>query len=226
MQKKISLVVLLFLSAVLLITAGRFLLASVWDNQVDSFLGGWQQQGGEPSRDAWQVAHDAANTAISISPIENASYYNHLGRVWEWQQFSKPFGHPAAIESRQQALVAYRQAIQLRPQWPYSWLSLASTKLRLLQLDEEFMHALQMAAQLAPWRLTSNKQVAEIGLMTWFDLDQATKQTVTTAIKRTVGRSSAAARWLENKAKDSNQLLIFCAALTQQAQAKLKHCAT
>jgi len=224
MQKKVSLMVLLFFSAALLLTAGRFLLASVWDNQVNSFLEDWQQHREEPAPDAWQVAYDAVNKAISISPIENASYYNHLGRVWEWRQFSKPLGHPAAIESRQHALVAYRQAIQLRPQWPYSWLSLAATKLRLLQLDEEFMRALQMSAKLAPWRITSNKQIAEIGLMTWADLDKTTKQTVTTAIQRTVNYSGGTAKWLQTRANESDQRVLFCGLLTLESKVKRKVC--
>ncbi|PHS73120.1 MAG: hypothetical protein COB22_02305 [Cycloclasticus sp.] len=224
MPKRPRLILLILIGIVLLVTSSRMMLASFWGNQVNSFLIDWEQHGVEPESEAWQVAYEAANKAITLSPVADAEYYNYLGRVWEWQQFTKKFGDSTAQASRQNALIAYRQAVALRPQWPYTWVSLAYTKLRLLQIDEEFMHALNTAAKYSPWRIKSNKRVAEIGLMAWFDLDQATKRTVITAIQRTVNFNVNEARWLEKRATQSNQLLILCGVIEQEMRVKLKGC--
>ena len=199
-------------------------MAAFWANQLNTFLVDWEQKNIEPDPRAWQVAFDAAEKAIALYPIANADYYDRLGRVCEWKQFQHPFGDKAAADSRQRALEAYRQSVETRPLWPYTWVSLAYTKMRLLQIDDEFSVALHRSVELGPWRIKSNKRVAELGLMAWFDLDNKTKALVLESIRRTVDFGSGEARWLESRAADSNRQLIFCGVLSQEIKEKRKIC--
>lgn len=224
MTRKTAFTFLLIASIVLAILSTRLMLASMWDTQVNTFLVDWEQKGLQPKQKAWQIAFNAVNKSISLSPIKNANYYDHLGRVWEWKQFNHPFGDKTATESREHALQAYRQSVILKPQWPYTWVSLAYIKLRLNQLDEEFNDALQSAFRLGPWRIKSNKHIANMGLTSWSNLEGKTKIIVMSAIKRTVSYGPRDARWLENRAKENGQHTLFCLFIIQEMKEKRKVC--
>lgn len=226
MLRKYALYLLLISSLVLAYFSGRMMMAGFWARQLNTFLLDWESKNVEPNPKAWQVAFYAANKAIALYPAANADYYDRLARVWEWKQFQHAFGDPSAHDSRLHALDAYRQSVVLRPLWPYTWGSLAYTKMRLLQIDAEFSEALRNAVRLGPWRLRSNQQVAEMGLITWPDLDDETRWLVLESIRRTVSSNTSAARWLEERAIQLNRHLIFCGVIDPEVKSRRNICKT
>lgn len=175
-----ALLIATFLLALALCAAGAaMVVAGVARFQAEAFLQDWQRKAAEPEGRAWRVAAAAALRAVAWYPVANGDYLDRLGQVQSWRFYQQPHGVAAlltslpltqasAIEaSRRQALAAYRAAVAVRPGWPGSWARLAHTQLYLLQFDDEFAAAYAQAAQLGPWRIDVNRELAEMGFHAW-----------------------------------------------------------
>jgi len=200
------------------------MLAGFWSDQVKSFLADWEQNGQQPTAEAWQIAYQAASKATESYPVINGEYYSNLGLVFQWKQYQNFFGDPAAKHSRQQVLEAYRIAVIARPSWPYDWANLAYSKVRLLEFDQEYEAALQKAMEFGPWRSGITKQVAEMGLMSWQELDLPTQEIVLEAFNRTVKYRQRDAQWLETQAKRWQMMPVFCGAISDEIKVQRKIC--
>jgi len=198
----------------------RLLVADTAAWQASRFVEDWSEKGAVSSEQAWLVAEAAARRAVAAAPVPMAVHYDRMGRIQEWRHIHLPFGNEAAEDSRLAAREAYRQALELRPLWPYTWTRLAYIKLRLLQLDDEFEAALRHAAELGPWRPAVNKTVAEIGLIVWLELDSAQRDLVLEAAKRTVMHNRKARTQLLTLAKKLHRLDDVCGAMDSD----LKEC--
>ncbi len=209
-MRTLSFVLLLAVSLLVTVVTASMIFASMWAQQATIFLADWQKRGIEPSEAAWQVALSAANKAITYSPVKNAHYYDTLGHIWDWRHFTQAYGDTSVAQSRLHAIRAYRQAIKLRPTWPYSWINLAYAKLKSDELDDEFNQALDSAFQSGPWRIKVNRHVADIGFAAWGRLAGDTRRIVLTAINRTVAYSRDEAHWLEASASLSGRHALFC----------------
>ncbi|PSL15777.1 hypothetical protein CLV44_10358 [Marinobacterium halophilum] len=146
--------------------------AALSHQQAKLFLDHWGDKKTEPSVQAWQVAVDASEHALSWSPGSNGAYADTQGRVYEWYQVqSAPFGDSAAELARRKALAAYRQSVESRPLWPYTRVQVAYAKLRLLEFDAEFDTALVRARTLGEGRVRVHAPLVEIGMIAWPSLD-------------------------------------------------------
>ncbi|GAA0691888.1 hypothetical protein GCM10009104_18600 [Marinobacterium maritimum] len=217
-------IALLLLALPLLYLAGGQLLAGIASVQGEMFLQDWEQKRTAPSERAWQVAFEAANRSNSLLPIDNGEYLDRLGRVNEWQGVFKPFGDVESIESRRDALTAYRQAAQLRPLWPHTWAQLAYIKLRLLEFDKEFDQALLQADRLGPWRMSVQAQLAEIGMIAWPQLDQQQRRSVWMSLQKTLMYDAARTRPLVQLARDAGLYRQMCLTLDERLLAERKLC--
>jgi len=110
-------------------------------------------------------------------------------------------------------LDAYRAAVAARPTWPDSWARLAHAKLYLLQFDREFDQALHQAAVLGPWRVGINRELAEIGLTAWPQLDAAQQAAIIESARRTVAYSPTEARRTYQLAEHTGMTDLLCARL-------------
>ena len=72
----------------------------------------------------------------------------------------------------------FRQALNVRPLWPYSWVNLLSAKDKLGQADMEFNIALQNSAALGPWEPRVQLQVVDSGLRYWGKLGSTERELV------------------------------------------------
>src|SRR5690606_3782102 len=120
-----------------------------------------------PAERAWQIAHEAAQRAVDWYPVENGDHYDRLGRVYEWKHIDEAPGSPAASESRRLALEFYQRSLAVRPQVAYTWLQLAFVKLRMNEIDQEFISAWENIHYYAPWRGPANRGLAELGFIAW-----------------------------------------------------------
>lgn len=222
--QRLAILLIIVLSLPLLFMGSRLLLAGIASYQADAFLSDWESKGEEPSEHAWQIAHDAAQRAIDLYPIANGAYQHRLGLIQQWQQFRQPFGASEAEASRRAALEAFRAATEARPAWPEHWAALAYTKLNLLEFDTEFRAALSQARELGPWRITINRRVAEIGFITWPQLDATERANTLESARRTVAYSTQEAQNLLAIAERTGMTDELCNSLSPQLKTTRKLC--
>lgn len=222
--QRLAILLALALSLPLLYSGGCLLLAGIASYQTQAFLDHWSAKGSEPSPQAWQVAHAAAQRAVDLYPGSNGEYLERLGRVLQWQQFRHPYGAAEAEPSRRAALEAFRAASAARPTWPNNWVALAYTKLYLRELDDEFAHALKQAQAFGPWRIDVNRSLAEIGLITWPVLDAQQEQDTLEAARRTVAYSQREAHNLLAIAESTGMDFELCESLATALKDTRKIC--
>lgn len=193
--------------------------------QTRAFLDDWAEQGVPPNPKAWNIAVNAAEQSVALSPfVDNGEYLDNLGRVYEWRHFDLPYGDVEAKGSRESALDAYRRATQARPLWPYTYAQLAFVKLRLLQFDEEFEYAYVQAFELGPWRAGVQQQLAEISFIAWPSLNTHLKELAITSFQRLERIDPSAARSLVKRYSTSTMLSFICANNRRSEEVELKFC--
>jgi len=208
----------------LLYLGARLFLAGIASYQADAFISEWERVGLEPQPRAWQVAHDAAQRAISLYPVADGQQFDRLGRIHSWKQFRQPYADAAAQDSRLAALEAYRTAVALRPSWPYSWARLAHSKRYLQQFDDEFDQALAQAFKLGPWRIGVNRELAQIGFSAWAHLNEIQRQATLESARRSVTDSPGEAQRLFKVAQDTGRTQELCTSLPHDLKTIRKIC--
>lgn len=208
----------------LLVTGSRMLLAGIASYQADAFLEDWSAKAEEPSERAWQIAHGAAQRAIDLYPTAKGDYLERLGLIQQWREFRQPFGAPQAMGSRQAAAQAFREAIAVRPDWPDNWAALAHAKLYLAEFDTEFHNALAQAHALAPWRIGVNSRLAEIGFITWPQLEATERENILESARRTVGYSPVESKKLFSIAANTGMSDALCNSLPSALKSARKIC--
>lgn len=181
-------VVVLALSLVIILLGSRLFMASLNEYRASSFLTYWEDKRQAPSDLAWQVAEQAMHNASSWYPAKHGAYAEQLGYMWQWRAYGVDPKLAETKNSQQQAIEAFRQATVLRPSWPYAWSGLAYAKLVAEEYDDEFSQAMQQAAHYGPSRIGINRRLAEIGLISWIELDAELREL-------TLAQASYAARY-------------------------------
>ncbi|WEN42082.1 hypothetical protein CKCBHOJB_01667 [Thauera sp. GDN1] len=190
--------------------AARMVLAGFAYQQAGVLLADWEKKGVPPHPRAAQLATQSARRAVDLAVSPNGRYVERLGVVLQWQHFQAPFGAAHVAPIRREARAAFRQATVLRPQWPDAWLSLAYSKLYLLELDAEFAAALARAAALGPWRAHVNAGVAEVGLLAWPSLDADGRELTLRAARRALEQSAWARKKVRTAAHHARKLEMLC----------------
>ena len=144
-----------------------------WENDVDSF-----------STEDWDKTYSTAKAALEKDPY-NPELLWLMGIVNEWNSF-QAHNQSHNNQNRKLALDYYRKAIELRPQWPYTWSSIALLKYKMSEFDQEFQLALNNATELGPWEPNVQKIIAEVGLSSWIELEHTQRITIVENIKRGV----------------------------------------
>jgi hypothetical protein len=134
----------------------------------------------------YQDALTAAQHALALVPY-NSDYQMMVANMLTWQLSNTGVLPPAQRETlTNDVLTIYRKAITQRPSWPYSYSQFAITKLKLGQIDQEMMAALQKANQLGPREIAIIHLTIKLGMTWWPQLDQATQLVVAGAIDRSL----------------------------------------
>ncbi len=94
-------------------------------------------------------------------------YLDLAGRLQVLQASQPGVLGKARREYLESALAYYRQALSVRPLWPYSWANLLEVKDRLGVVDDEFVLALQRSIETGPWTPRVQLQVVNSGLRYW-----------------------------------------------------------
>ena len=122
----------------------------------------------------FEATQSHLDTALKRFP-NNPGYLDFAGRL----QILRT-GQTGVVGAERRALLEsaagnFRQALAVRPLWPYSWVNLLTTKDKLGQVDMEFNRALTRSAELGPWEPRVQLQVINSGLRYWGKLGSAEK---------------------------------------------------
>ena len=125
----------------------------------------------ELTQEDWDISHSNLTKAMKLDPY-NPYIHEYFALVLEGlAAVSNPQDKKADLY-RQQALAHYKESIIFRPTWPHAWISLASSKYKLGQVDDEYYEALSKAEQFGSWELVVQKFIIDIGLHGWSDFSK------------------------------------------------------
>lgn len=207
-----------------LITGLRWAVADWNAMSAQALLRDWQEVQSPPSAAALAAAEQRALVSIQWHPGPSGENWDRLGRIYGWASYEEPIiphdGQPnitaASIldqpplgpagltdpqQTRLRALAAYKQAVALRPLWPYSRIRLAAARVEAGIFDDRVAEDIARAYELGPWRRSINREIARIGLMTWAYLDGSTQVFVLENIRRAATFGADDVEWLRGIAK-------------------------
>ena len=178
----------------------------------------WQSQGSMPSQAEVTAQLGNIEQALDWQP-DNAEFHDIKGLLNYYLAIhSYHDGDQHGYDSHLQAsLQSYRNATQLRPNWPYSWANLALMKAAAATFDDEYRTAIHKATNLGPWENGVNINISEAGLIGWAFLDSATKAIVTDNLERTIKRNT---KQLKLRLTAINKLGLACILLKSSKERK------
>ncbi|MEO5339263.1 MAG: hypothetical protein H7837_01910 [Magnetococcus sp. MYC-9] len=184
-----SLLLCLILS--LALWSGRWGLAGLYAYPARMLLDGWDQpteQGANNFRhpqeeERWQIAMTTLAKARRLEP-NNADLHFLTGRLHHQHALlQSPWTAQAKVHWHQ-AILAYQQALQLRPTWGYQWILLAQARLQAgepaTQILADWMRAIRFAPHARDVQLTAIR----IGFALWTQMDVQQQALVDTLTKR------------------------------------------
>jgi len=137
----------------------------------------WRKSDHVPDVRTWKWMHELMRWSTRLDP-ENAGYRNDMGRLYEYTALNM-IQHPSQVTPLLQiSLSFFHDAVRLRPSWARAWANLVLIKLRLRQIDAEFLFAMNRAVQLGPAVPAVQQIVAEAGVANWRRIPVATQQLV------------------------------------------------
>ena len=175
-KQKAAAILLLILLVVMAVWAGRWMVADIYAYQAKRYLVRWQDAHRVEAYEDIERAQQLINTALSLDG-GNPKFMEYAARIDEWHATQRVKRLSAKDKKRvlEHALQLYRDAIALRPAWPFTWVALVSTKNRLRQYDDELFHAFERATTLGPWEGGVQLRVAKEGFRAWRHLPDKTK---------------------------------------------------
>jgi hypothetical protein len=175
--------------AVAIYEAGKLGLADLRSRQPIAAIRQWQTSKKLPSIYEWRIALNAMRTAHELDR-ENPAFTEEMGRLYDMSAGANLANDPGTIAYVQQGLAFFRSATQQRLTSSYTWANIALIKLKLGEIDQEFMHALELAAMLGPWEPEVQLAVANAGLAAWQRLPSHLQQVVAETVERAKLRQS------------------------------------
>ena len=165
------------------IIASKWLLAEAYHYQARAFMDSWNPNQDIPKGE-WEIVHDALTKSIKLNSTQ-ATYYEDMSELMFLKTFESSLNPLEHAFLQKQALEHIRQAVNLRPSWPYAWAQFALIKYRLYELDKEVSLALEKAIVLGPWESSVQMIVAEVSFSCWKNLDHALTEKILKQFERT-----------------------------------------
>ncbi len=186
--KRIFLFFIIILLCISVVRVAKLGIADIHAYSSYRAIRAWQLSPFEMSDKEWSEIQNDLEMARKFDP-ENPELLMALGLAHEGRFANSAVKFSDARESREQALVYYRQSVNLRPSWPYGWIDLALVKYRLGELDQEFYDAAALSLELGPWEPGVQKVIIEIGLHGWKDLNDEMHILVLDTIRKAIVHS-------------------------------------
>ena len=129
----------------------------------------WNEQSLAFDQLAWNRARESFVTALEWDP-ENPAYHEGFADLYLLRLQAVPVGRETMRPFVQLALKHYLKAAALRPTWPYTHASIATTKFYLGEFDADFARAMQLASRYGPWEAPVQNRLVGIGYRAWGQL--------------------------------------------------------
>jgi cytochrome c-type biogenesis protein CcmH/NrfG len=205
MRFRYLLIIPCFLLLVVIYVSGSWGIADVKKQKVNASIRLWQNDIDSYSTDNWKIVHWNAKQALNKDP-DNPDLLLLMGNAYEWNSFQSD-NQSQNEKNSKLALEHYRKAAALRPQWPYTWSSIALLKFKMTEFDQEFQSALSNAMELGPWEPRVQITIAEVGLSAWGKLEYAQRLAIIENIRRGV---TVQAQVMLDILKKHGQLRMIC----------------
>ncbi len=170
-QVLIMKIILIGLSLWLMLVAGQMGYANLHYYSANNQLERWIENGEVSSMKSYQQALTAIKMSNKMHP-DNPKYLEMHAAILEWAVL----GEYAEESNFNLALSNYDKAIQLRPLWPWAWISKIETKWRMDEIDDEMLYALEMLDKAAPHNRDTHTTIVKTGLMLMMNSEKHAKQ--------------------------------------------------
>jgi len=173
------------------VAAAAFGVASIYRGEALAVIEKWDWPEDEPVPPAWawEQVHRYLWLANRLAPLD-AQILAELGELYELRVSEAPLKVHDSGADRERALGYYRQALALRPAWPYAWADIARLKLSQQHLDAEFAFAMRRALELGPWQAVLQASIASAGLTVWDQLPAYLQTDIDHAVQRGLSNGS------------------------------------
>lgn len=157
-------------------------MADITAYRAEYALSEWEQSGRLPTGE--ELAQALENSASSLwwQP-DNPEYLDLRAQLYIYQALLH-WQQPAFLTATAESLRLYRESVQLRPRWPYTWARMALVKAYRLETDAEFSLALNNAVTYGPWEPGVHTTLTEAGLYAWDKLGLQHRRIVAENIHR------------------------------------------
>lgn len=168
---------LISLSVLICILAAAFSVVAIWSDYQSSraqYILSHGRPSGAVVEAEWLRAEEYARDALFFQPA-NAEYLALMAEIYHWRSADQDISPPVREQSFQRASDFYRQAIEKRPLWPYTWANLA---LLNAQWNRPLSLELHRAQELGAWEPLVQLSIHEAGLISWRNLSQGEKSLI------------------------------------------------
>lgn len=142
----------------------------------------WQSRKTLPTQDELQSGITDIDKALRWEP-RNPEYVELKARILYLQALNSGL-ETAGFGKIQEAKYYHLYAIELRPNWPYSWANLVLMKSYLGEFDKEYDEALRNAVTFGPWEQSVHITLAIAAPISWSSLSKKQKQIFASNIER------------------------------------------
>jgi len=189
----------------LIILSGKWLLAEIYHYQANAYMALWDSSSPIPNSE-WEIARKALTKALALG-LNQPVYLEDMSDLFYLKSITEPIDPILSIELQKQTLEFIRQAIRLRPSWPYAWAKLANIKYYTFGMDAEVADALDKAMILGAWEPMVQLTVAKIGMASWKKLPNHLQDKVIVTMARTVQTESNEVLVI---VKNLDMIVVFC----------------
>jgi tetratricopeptide (TPR) repeat protein len=199
MSKPLTLL-LAFLLIVLSLAAAAVGMADIYRREAAMLIGEWDWSDnteGTPAW-AWEQIQRYLWLASRLAPFD-AQVLGDLGQLYELR--GEGALAPGSSANLERALGYYRQALTLRPAWPYAWSNIAALKISQQRIDAEFALAMHSALTLGPWQPVVQASIAGGGLVVWDKLPASLQTHIEDTVARGLSSGSRLMRAVAGRFK-------------------------
>ena len=115
--------------------------------------------------------------AMLLDP-RNPDILDQHGQYLYWQAMNLADAGFERGELLEQAVAQYRQALTIRPLWPYTWANLVVAKAEWGIFDQEFRHAVRRTIETGPWEPRVQLQLIRVDFAEQNRIDRRSRERI------------------------------------------------
>ena len=188
-MKTLAYSLLLLCSAVLMVWAGKWMIADVWTHSAHRLMQAWEDEKAPrvPDEIHWRRAVFSLSMAHDLAPGD-PDLLSELGRWRHRWALEHP---PWSAKTRallEQTISYYQKAIRRRPSWGLFRLNLAEAGIQAGRPTQSILEDLKRAILLDPWSPEAQKGAARLGFILWPRMNEADRRGIRQLFEKALER--------------------------------------